>query len=176
MYFKYPGIFYFLIVLVIPIIIHLFNLQNFKRVAFTNVQFLKRVKLESRKSSKIKKLIILTLRLISFLALLFTFSQPYYSDKKINENTHNFIYLDNSMSLNTNEENGNKLNIAVQEIIQFAPKKATYSLLTNDEFLSNISKEEMNIYLKNINFSTKKTYFGDKIRTLESKIINKTNN
>ena len=176
MYFKYPGIFYFLIVLVIPIIIHLFNLQNFKRVAFTNVQFLKRVKLESRMSSKIKKLIILTLRLISFLALLFTFSQPYYSDKKINENTHNFIYLDNSMSLNTNEENGNKLNIAVQEIIQFAPKKATYSLLTNDEFLSNISKEEMNIYLKNINFSTKKIYFGDKIKTLESKIINKTNN
>ena len=176
MYFKYPGIFYFLIVLVIPIIIHLFNLKNFKRVAFTNVQFLKRVKLESRKSSKIKKLIILTLRLISFLALLFTFSQPYYSDKKINENTHNFIYLDNSMSLNTNEENGNKLNIAVQEIIQFAPKKATYSLLTNDEFLSNISKEEMNIYLKNINFSTKKTYFGDKIRTLESKIFNKTKN
>ena len=176
MYFKYPGVFYFLIVLVIPLIIHLFNLQNFKRVAFTNVQFLKRVKLESRKSSKIKKLIILTLRLISFLALLFTFSQPYYSDKKINENTHNFIYLDNSMSLNTNDENGNKLNVAVQEIIQFAPKKATYSLLTNDEFLSNISKEEMNIYLKNINFSTKKTYFGDKIRTLESKIINKTNN
>lgn len=176
MYFKYPGIFYFLIVIVIPIIIHLFNLQNFKRVAFTNVQFLKRVKLESRKSSKIKKLIILTLRLISFLALLFTFSQPYYSDKKINENTHNFIYLDNSMSLNTNEENGNKLNIAVQEIIQFAPKKATYSLLTNDEFLSNISKEEMNIYLKNINFSTNKTYFGDKIRTLESKIFNKTKN
>ena len=176
MYFKYPGIFYFLIVLVIPLIIHLFNLQNFKRVAFTNVQFLKRVKLESRKSSKIKKLIILTLRLISFLALLFTFSQPYYSDKKINENTHNFIYLDNSMSLNTNDENGNKLNIAVQEIIQFAPKKATYSLLTNDEFLSNISKEEMNIYLKKINFSTKKIYFGDKIRTLESKINNKTNN
>ena len=176
MYFKYPGVFYFLIVLVIPLIIHLFNLQKFKRVAFTNVQFLKRVKLESRKSSKIKKLIILTLRLISFLALLFTFSQPYYSDKKINKNTHNFIYLDNSMSLNTNDENGNKLNVAVQKIIQFAPKKATYSLLTNDEFLSNISKEEMNIYLKNINFSTKKTYFGDKIRTLESKIINKTNN
>ena len=176
MYFKYPGVFYFLIVLVIPLIIHLFNFQKFKRVDFTNVQFLKRVKLESRKSSKIKKLIILTLRLISFLALLFTFSQPYYSDKKINENTHNFIYLDNSMSLNTNDENGNKLNVAVQKIIQFAPKKATYSLLTNDEFLSNISKEEMNIYLKNINFSTKKTYFGDKIRTLESKIINETNN
>jgi len=176
MYFKYPGIFYFLVVLIIPLIIHLFNLQKYKRIAFTNVQFLKRVQLESRKSSKIKKLIILTLRIISFLALLFTFSQPYYSDKKINENIHNFIYLDNSMSLNTNDENGNKLNIAVQEIIQYAPKKATYSLLTNDEFLSNISKEEMNIYLKNINFSTKKTYFGDKIRTLESKIINKTNN
>ena len=78
------------------------------------------------------------------------------------------------MSLNTNDENGNKLNIAVQEIIQFAPKKATYSLLTNDDFLSNISKEEMNTYLKKINFSTKISYFGDKIKNLESKIINKT--
>ena len=175
MQFKYPGIFYLLIVLIIPLIIHLFNLQKFKKIAFSNVQFLKKVKLESRKSSKIKKFIILALRIISFLALLFTFSQPYYSDKKINESIHNFIYLDNSMSLNTNDQNGNKLNEAIQEIIQFAPKKETYSLLTNDEFLSNISKEEVNIYLKKLNFSTKNSYFGDKIRTLESKINNETN-
>jgi len=175
MQFKYPGIFYLLIVLIIPLIIHLFNLQKFKKIAFSNVQFLKKVKLESRKSSKIKKLIILALRIISFLALLFTFSQPYFSDKKINESIHNFIYLDNSMSLNTNDQNGNKLNEAIQEIIQFAPKKETYSLLTNDEFLSNISKEEVKIYLKKLNFSTKNSYFGDKIRTLESKINNETN-
>jgi hypothetical protein len=175
MQFKYPSIFYLLIVLIIPLIIHLFNLQKFKKIAFSNVQFLKKVKLESRKSSKIKKFIILALRIISFLALLFTFSQPYYSDKKINESIHNFIYLDNSMSLNTNDQNGNKLNEAIQEIIQFAPKKETYSLLTNDEFLSNISKEEVNIYLKKLNFSTKNSYFGDKIRTLESKINNETN-
>ena len=175
MQFKYPGIFYLLIVLIIPLIIHLFNLQKFKKIAFSNVQFLKKVKLESRKSSKIKKLIILALRIICFLALLFTFSQPYYSDKKINESIHNFIYLDNSMSLNTNDQNGNKLNEAIQEIIQFAPKKETYSLLTNDEFLSNISKEEVKIYLKKLNFSTKNSYFGDKIRTLESKINNETN-
>ena len=175
MQFKYPGIFYLLIVLIIPLIIHLFNLQKFKKIAFSNVQFLKKVKLESRKSSKIKKFIILALRIISFLALLFTFSQPYYGDKKINESIHNFIYLDNSMSLNTNDQNGNKLNEAIQEIIQFAPKKETYSLLTNDEFLSNISKEEVNIYLKKLNFSTKNSYFGDKIRTLESKINNETN-
>ena len=84
MQFKYPGIFYLLIVLIIPLIIHLFNLQKFKKIAFSNVQFLKKVKLESRKSSKIKKFIILALRIISFLALLFTFSQPYYSYKKIN--------------------------------------------------------------------------------------------
>jgi len=56
MQFKYPGIFYLLIVLIIPLIIHLFNLQKFKKIAFSNVQFLKKVKLESRKSSKIKNL------------------------------------------------------------------------------------------------------------------------
>ena len=44
MQFKYPGIFYLLIVLIIPLIIHLFNLQKFKKIAFSNVQFLKKVK------------------------------------------------------------------------------------------------------------------------------------
>ena len=61
MQFKHPEILYALILLIIPIIIHLFQLQKFKKVAFTNVEFLKRIELQTRKSSKLKKWLILLL-------------------------------------------------------------------------------------------------------------------
>ena len=82
MQFKYPAVFYFLFVLIIPIVVHLFQLQKFKKIAFTNVQFLQKISLETRKSSRLKKLLLLATRMLCFLALLFTFSQPYFGDKK----------------------------------------------------------------------------------------------
>ena len=77
MHFKYPAIFYFLFILIVPILIHLFNLKKFKKIEFTNVQFLKKISIETRKSSQVKKLLILATRLLCFTALIFTFSQPY---------------------------------------------------------------------------------------------------
>ncbi|MFN3968968.1 BatA domain-containing protein, partial [Flavobacterium sp.] len=41
MQFKHPEILYFLFLLVIPILVHLFQLRRFKKEYFTNVQFLK---------------------------------------------------------------------------------------------------------------------------------------
>ena len=98
MQFKYPAVFYFLFVLIIPIVVHLFQLQKFKKIAFTNVQFLQKISLETRKSSRLKKLLLLATRMLCFLALLFTFSKPYFGDKKAEAENHNYIYLDNSMS------------------------------------------------------------------------------
>jgi hypothetical protein len=112
MQFKYPAVLCFLFILIIPILVHLFNLQKFKKIEFTNVQFLKKISLETRKNSKLKKLLILATRILSFTALIFTFSQPYFGDKKIKGNRQNYIYLDNSESLNTNGNNGNLLKIA----------------------------------------------------------------
>jgi hypothetical protein len=91
MQFKYPAVFYFLFVLIIPIIVHLFQLQKFKKIAFTNVQFLQKISLETRKSSRLKKLLLLATRMLCFLALLFTFSQPYFGDKKAEVENHNYI-------------------------------------------------------------------------------------
>ena len=45
MQFKHPEILYALFLLVIPILIHLFQLRKFKTEAFTNVAFLKNLKL-----------------------------------------------------------------------------------------------------------------------------------
>jgi len=174
MQFKYPAVFYFLFVLIIPIVVHLFQLQKFKKIAFTNVQFLQKISLETRKSSRVKKLLLLATRMLCFLALLFTFSQPYFGDKKAEVENHNYIYLDNSMSMNTNGENGNLLEIAAQKIIENAPEKDKYSLLTNDEIRSNISKKELDISLKNIKYTTNTTSYQDKINTIQSEVNNKS--
>ena len=66
MQFKYPEIFYFLFILLIPILIHLFQLQKFVKVPFTNVAFLKQVIQETSKSSQLKKWLILATRLLCF--------------------------------------------------------------------------------------------------------------
>ena len=137
MQFKNPEVFYFLVLLIIPILVHLFQLQKFKKIAFTNVAFLKKISLETRKSSRLKKWLILSTRLLGLLALLFVFSQPYFSDRKVEEKSHNFIYLDNSMSLNTNGSNGNELKIAAQEIIKNSGEFDNYTLLTNDQIFEN---------------------------------------
>ena len=168
MQFKYPEIFYFLCILIIPILVHLFQLQKFKKIAFTNVQFLKKISLETRKSSRLKKLLILTTRLIIFLAILFTFSKPYFSKKKESEKNHNYIYLDNSMSLNTNDSNGDQLKITAQNIIKYASENDQYTLVTNDNIYRDITKKELDFTLKSIEHSTKNSLIKEKILYLES--------
>lgn len=176
MHFKYPAVFYFLFILIVPILIHLFNLKKFKKIEFTNVQFLKKISLETRKSSQLKKLLILATRLFFFTALIFTFSQPYLGNKKIEDSSHHYIYLDNSESLNTNGNNGNLLKIATHDIIENSPENERYSLLTNDDFRINISKKELEKYLKNIQISNNNTSFEDKINTIQTELKNKSKN
>ena len=55
MQFKHPELLYALLLLLIPIIVHLFQLRKFKTEAFTNVAYLKKVTLQTRKSAQIKK-------------------------------------------------------------------------------------------------------------------------
>lgn len=174
MEFKYPAALYFLFVLIIPILIHLFNLKKFKKIEFTNVQFLKQISIETRKSSKLKKLLILATRLLSLIALIFSFSQPYFGSKKTDKNRQFYIYLDNSESLNTNGNQGNLLKIAVQDIIENSPENGKYFLLTNDDFKLDISKKELNNTLKNIKISNKNTSIEDKINTIQTEIYNKS--
>jgi hypothetical protein len=175
MHFKYPAIFYFLFILTVPILIHLFNLKKFKKIEFTNVQFLKKISIETRKSSQVKKLLILATRLLCFTALIFTFSQPYLGNKKIEDNRHYYIYLDNSESLNTNGNNGNLLKTATHDIIENSPENERYSLLTNDDLRINISKKELKKDLRNIQISNNITSFEDKINAIERELKNKSN-
>lgn len=99
MQFKYPEVLFFLFLLLIPLLIHLFQLQKFRKQAFTNVKFLKQIDLETRKSSRLKKLLILASRMLLMSALIFAFSQPFINNNPDLKERVTIIYIDNSMSM-----------------------------------------------------------------------------
>ena len=106
MQFKYPEVLFFLFLLLIPLLIHLFQLQKFKKEAFTNVRFLKEIELETRKSSKLKKLLILLSRLLAFAALIIGFAQPFINKNENLDKRESIYYLDNSLSMQTKAATG----------------------------------------------------------------------
>lgn len=171
MQFKHPEVLYFLALLIIPILVHLFQLQRYKKVLFTNVAFLQKINVENRKSSKIKKWLILLTRLCLLAAIILAFAQPYFGKNAIDVKQHSFIYLDNSLSTNTKGEKGNLLQIASQELIEAASKNNEYSLLTNDNYYTRISATE----LKNILLKTKNTAKKLTIREVLLKISTEKN-
>ena len=168
MQFKYPEILYFLILLIIPILVHLFQLQRFVKVPFTNVAFLKKLVLQTRKSSRIKKWLILATRLLLLTALIVAFAQPYFSNHKINEQQHSLIYLDNSLSTNTKGEKGDLLQVASQEIIENTSEKASYSLLTNDNYYKNKTSSELKSILLEIKNTAKRSDIKDVLLKIAS--------
>ena len=175
MQFQNPSILYFLVLLIIPIIVHLFQLQKFIKVSFTNVAFLQKLVQQSRKSSKLKKWLILATRMLLFTAIIFAFSQPYLSNKKTEIKQHTFVYLDNSLSTNSKGKKGNLLKIAAQEIIANANPKDSYSLHTNSTFDENITYTALKDKLLNIQNSSKKVDINSIFLKINSVQKNKTN-
>ncbi len=79
MQFNHPEVLYALFLLIIPILIHLFQLRRFKKEAFTNVKFLRKLSEQTRKSSQLKKWLVLISRLLIFTCIILAFAQPYFS-------------------------------------------------------------------------------------------------
>ncbi|MBO0360051.1 BatA domain-containing protein [Hymenobacter sp. BT186] len=73
----YPWFLLGLVSIAIPIAIHLFELRRPKRILFTNIGFIREVKLISARQRKLKHLLVLLARIsfITFLVLIFV--QPY---------------------------------------------------------------------------------------------------
>ncbi|WP_309597403.1 BatA domain-containing protein [Flavobacterium davisii] len=92
MQFKHPEILYFLFLLIIPVIVHLFQLRKFKKEYFTNVRFLKELIIQTRKSSKIKKYLLLATRLLLLATLILAFAQPFLKQQTKQVKTMNLLY------------------------------------------------------------------------------------
>jgi len=177
MQFKNPEILFFLFLLLIPILIHLFYLQKFRKVAFTNVKFLKEIELETRKSSKLKKLLILLTRLLALSAIIIAFSQPYINKNKKDSTYHSVIYLDNSLSMQSRDSNGgdrlqtNK-NILIESL---SDKDHLYTLVTNEKIHENLSYQLLTKVLFTVGFHPIKKDINQvllEINTLQKKSYN----
>ena len=107
MQFKHPEILYFLFLLVIPILVHLFQLRRFQKEYFTNVRFLKELNMQTRKSSKIKKWLLLCTRLLLLACLIIAFAQPFFkANDSNNKGNEMVILLDNSFSMQAKGSKG----------------------------------------------------------------------
>ena len=175
MQFRNPEVFYFLFLLIIPLLVHLFQLQRFVKVPFTNVAFLKKIQATTRKSSTIKKWIILCTRTLGLLALLFAFSQPYLGNNNSLEKSILNIYLDNSLSVNTSNQNYQNLQTKINKIIENAPVSASYNLITNSDFYENLSYESLKKVLIDIKTDTKTQNIERILLQNTQNSINKTN-
>lgn len=154
MQFKHPEILYFLFLLVIPILVHLFQLRRFKKEYFTNVRFLKELSIQTRKSSKIKKWLLLATRLLLLTCIIIAFAQPFFKAKNsINSTNEMYIVLDNSFSMQAKGQKGELLKRAVQELLENTPENQTFSLITNSETFWNTDIKSIQSELQNLKYS-----------------------
>lgn len=155
MQFKHPELLYALLLLLIPILIHLFQLRRFKKVAFTNVKFLKDIEVQTRKSSQLKKWLVLLTRMLLLACIVVAFAQPYTTnsdDFKASKET--VIYLDNSFSMQAKGNNGSLLNTAVTSLLETLPETEKLSLFTNDQTFTNTTLKAIKNDLIQLEYST----------------------
>lgn len=154
MQFKHPEILYFLFLLIVPILVHLFQFRRFKKEYFTNVQFLKSISIQTRKSSQLKKWLLLCTRLLLLTFIILAFAQPFFEAKDHNNSSNEmYIILDNSFSMQAKGKKGELLKRAVQELLEETPENTNFSLLTNTESYWNTDIKSIKSTLQNLKYT-----------------------
>jgi hypothetical protein len=136
MSFVHPGYLWFLSLLAIPIILHLFHFRRFKRFYFPSLKYLKEQEQEKKSVKKLKRLLILCARLLAFAALVIAFAQPFF--KKATEEKNGIpvtaIYIDNSLSMSAKGTEGELLSEAreiAKKIIAKSTGNTRFFITTN---------------------------------------------
>jgi hypothetical protein len=133
MLFTQPLWLWALSALIIPILIHLFNFRRPKRLAFSNLRFVKQVNKQVVRRVRLKQWLLLALRLLALAALVLAFAGPIWRpSNKIggSSSVSVVIIVDNSYSMLAGNEGGAYLQQArqlAQEIVRQHP--------ASDEFL-----------------------------------------
>ncbi|TAI48688.1 BatA domain-containing protein [Flagellimonas allohymeniacidonis] len=131
MQFKHPEILWALALLIIPILIHFFQLRRFKKTPFTNVAMLQKVTMESRKSNTLKKWLLLVTRCLLVAALVFAFAQPFTAQESALLQKETVVYLDDSFSMQAKSNGLSLFEKSVQDLIKYSDEEQVFSLFTN---------------------------------------------
>lgn len=101
MEFVHPERLWFLFLLLIPMVIHLFHFRKRKTLYFSSLRFIQFLEKEQQSTRKLKHLLVLLTRLLALMAIIFAFAQP-QAPKSASANAGKpalLIYLDNSFSM-----------------------------------------------------------------------------
>ena len=154
MIFEKPDVLFFLFLLIIPILIHLFQLRKYKTTKFSNVALLEKIKLQSRKSSTIKKWLVLITRLLGLIFLVLAFSKPYIPNtESALKDTEIAFYMDNSFSMELPGNQVNLLEEAKQNLWNQLGEQQRFSLFTNTNSWKHITKDDIKNDFFNIDFT-----------------------
>ena len=143
MQFKHPELLWALLLLLIPIFIHLFQLRRFKKTAFTNVKLLQEVVSQSRKSNRLKKWLLLAARLGLIAAAVLAFAQPFQAEEQALTERELVIYLDDSFSMQAQDQDGSLFNNATQSILRGVSRDQAFSIFTNNRTFRNVTIREV---------------------------------
>ena len=156
MHLKHPEILWALLLLLIPLIVHLFRLRRFKKEVFTNVRFLKEVEMQTRKSATLKKWLVLLSRMAGLAMLVLAFAQPYLgtSEEQVS-NTSYTVYLDNSFSMQLPVQQETLLEYAVNQLLASWPDNIPLKVITNDNTYGPATKNELRDLLLGLKYTTR---------------------
>ena len=138
MQFVNPSFLYGLFALAIPIAIHLFNFRRYRKVYFSNVELLRNFQKKTRKQSELLHYLVLAARILTIMALVLAFAQPYIPvGEKLVTGSVNVagIFVDNSFSMEAGGNDGRKLDEAKKkaaDIVMAYDADDLFQLLTND--------------------------------------------
>ena len=137
MEFVHPNFLWFLFLLLIPIIIHLFHFRRHKTLYFPSLKFLKYIQQEQKSTQKLKHLLVLLSRLLALTFLIICFAQPYIGTSKSKSAGKSVlaIYIDNSFSMTAKGTEGELLSEA-KELTRRILKEVepeTHILLTTNK-------------------------------------------
>ena len=159
-----PSALWGLLAVSIPIIIHLFNLRRVKRVEFSNIALLKKVKEETSARKKPVELLILLARILFVVFLVLAFAQPISKNENNNFPELNdtvLIYVDNSLSMqrpaSTQSSAFDQAFAYANAIVDAYPDHTKYKLIENsysNSLTVNYSKETIKDRLTELDFSS----------------------
>lgn len=138
MSFVHPQILWWLFLALIPVIVHLFDFRKLRKIYFSNTRYLIDITENTRKEQVLRRLIIMSLRILAILFLVFAFARPVSTSDSVGEESSNYkvsIVIDNSLSMLGSGQNSDPHGDALEKATSIAnqfPENTLFQLLTCD--------------------------------------------
>ncbi len=152
-----------LVAVAIPIVVHLFNFRRYKKVYFSNVEFLEQLQSETRRQSNLRQLLIMAARILAIVFLVLAFAQPVIPNKNNplrSGKSDISIFVDNSFSMDNTDGSEallEKAKAKAREIVSAYSPTDRFQILTNDvegRQFHWLSKEEALLAIDNVQTSS----------------------